>query len=225
MGTTSNASPRIGDPAPDFTASTTAGEIHFLNWKAGSWAVLFSHPKNFTPVCTTELGRMAQLKTEFDKRGVKILGLSVDQLDAHGRWVDDIKDVTGNGLNFPLIADAERTVSELYGMLDPESADSVTVRSVFVIGPDDKIKLMITYPQSTGRNFDEILRVVDSLQLTATHAVSTPADWRQGDDVIIIPAVSDEEALARFPRGFKALKPYLRTVPQPGPRPITPEAV
>jgi len=205
---------QLGDEAPDFTAETTEGTVHFHEWLDGGWGVLFSHPKDFTPVCTTELGAVAKLKPEFDKRGAKVIGLSVDPLDAHEGWSKDIKDVTGAAPNFPMIADPDRSVADLYGMIHPKAADTTTVRSVFVIGPDKKVKLTLTYPASTGRNFEELLRVLDSLQLTAKHQVSTPADWKQGDDVIIVPAVSDEDAQQRFP-GFKTVKPYLRTTPQP----------
>ena len=207
---------RLGDEAPDFTAETTEGTLNFYDWKGDSWAVLFSHPKDFTPVCTTELGRVAALKPEFDKRNVKVIGLSVDPLDSHESWSQDIKDVTGNAPNFPMIADQDRKVADLYDMIHPNASDTVTVRSVFVIGPDNKVKLTLTYPQSTGRNFDELLRVIDSLQLTAKHKVSTPADWKQGEDVIIIPAVGEEEAKERFPEGWETKKPYLRLVKQPG---------
>lgn len=206
---------RLGDDAPDFSAETTDGTISFHAWKAGSWAILFSHPKDFTPVCTTELGRVAGLKGEFDKRNTKVIGLSVDGVSDHERWKQDIKDVTGNELNFPLIGDPERKVADLYDMIHENASDTATVRSVFVIGPDNKVKLTLTYPASTGRNFDELLRVIDSLQLTAEHQVATPADWKDGDDVIIVPAVSDEEAKKKFPDGWKAPKPYLRIVPQP----------
>jgi alkyl hydroperoxide reductase subunit AhpC len=206
---------RLGDDAPNFTADTTEGTVDFYDWKGDSWAVLFSHPKDFTPVCTTELGRVARLKPEFDKRNVKVIGLSVDGVSDHAGWSQDIEDVTGAQLNFPLIADPDRKVSDLYDMIHPEASDTVTVRSVFVIGSDNKVKLTLTYPQSTGRNFDEVLRVIDSLQLTAKHKVSTPADWKQGEDVIIIPAVSDDEAKAKFPDGWDAKKPYLRVVKQP----------
>ncbi len=206
---------RLGDEAPDFSADTTAGPINFHEWKAGSWAVLFSHPKDFTPVCTTELGRVAGLKSEFDKRNTKVVGLSVDGVSDHERWKQDIKDVTGNELNFPLIGDPDRTVADLYDMIHANASDTATVRSVFVIGPDNKVKLTLTYPASTGRNFDEVLRVIDSLQLTANHQVATPADWKDGDDVIIVPAVSDEDARSKFPKGFSAKKPYLRVTPQP----------
>jgi alkyl hydroperoxide reductase subunit AhpC len=206
---------QLGDEAPDFTAETTIGTIRFHEWLGNSWGVLFSHPKDFTPVCTTELGEVARIKHEFDRRGVKVLALSVDPLDAHVRWSRDIEETQGHAPNFPLIADPERTVSDMYGMIHPNASDTTTVRSVFVIGPDKKIKLTLTYPQSTGRNFDEILRVVDSLQLTAYHKVSTPANWQPGDDVIILPAVTDDEARQRFPDGWRTLKPYLRLVPQP----------
>ena len=206
---------RLGDEAPDFTAETTQGTIQFHDWKGKSWAVLFSHPKDFTPVCTTELGRAAHLLPEFERRNVKIIGLSVDSVDSHRRWEGDIAEVTGHAVNFPMIGDPDRKVSLLYDMIHPNAADNVTVRSVFVVGPDNKVKLTITYPQSTGRNFDEILRVIDSLQLTANHKVSTPVDWKQGEDVIIIPAVSDEDAKAKYPGGWTTKKPYLRVVPQP----------
>ncbi len=206
---------QLGDEAPDFTAETTEGTVRFHEWMGDGWAVLFSHPKDFTPVCTTELGEVARIKGEFDRRNVKVIGLSVDPLESHMRWAKDIKETQGHSLNFPLIADPDRAVSDLYGMIHPNASDTTTVRSVFVVGPDKKVKLTITYPQSTGRNFDEILRVIDSLQLTAGHKVSTPVNWKQGDDVIIIPAVSDEEARERFPEGWKAVKPYLRLVKQP----------
>ena len=206
---------RLGDDAPNFSAETTEGTIDFYDWKGDSWAVLFSHPKDFTPVCTTELGRVAALKPEFDRRDVKVIGLSVNGLSDHEGWSKDIEDVTGSALNYPLIADPDKKVSDLYDMIHPGASDTVTVRSVFVIGPDNKVKLMLTYPQSTGRNFDELLRVIDSLQLTAKHKVSTPADWKQGEDVIIVPAVSDEEAKERFPEGWETKKPYLRVVKQP----------
>jgi alkyl hydroperoxide reductase subunit AhpC len=205
---------RLGDEAPNFDADTTEGRINFHDWKKGSWAVLFSHPRDFTPVCTTELGAVARLKGEFEKRGVKVMGLSVDPLDAHSKWSQDIADVTGNAPNFPMIADPDKQVANLYDMLHPNASDTATVRSVFVIGADNKVKLTLTYPASTGRNFAEVLRVIDSLQLTAKHQVATPADWKQGEDVIIVPAVSDEDAHKRFP-GFVAKKPYLRITPQP----------
>jgi len=206
---------RLGDEAPDFVAETTEGPLQFHQWKAGQWAVLFSHPKDFTPVCTTELGTVAALRPEFDRRGVRVIGLSVDPLDSHHRWASDIRDVTGQTVNFPLIADPDRTVSRLYDMIHPNASETATVRSVFVIGPDNKVKLTLTYPASTGRNFQELLRAIDSLQLTANHGVSTPADWQDGDDVIIVPAITDEEARTRFPKGFVAKKPYLRVTPQP----------
>jgi alkyl hydroperoxide reductase subunit AhpC len=206
---------QLGDQAPDFTAETTEGRLTFHTWKGSSWAVLFSHPRDFTPVCTTELGTLAGLKGEFEKRNTKVIGLSVDPLSEHERWKHDIRDVTGHALNFPLIADPERSVANLYGMIHPNASDTATVRSVFVIAPDHKVKLTLTYPASTGRNFQELLRVIDSLQLTATHAVATPADWKQGEDVIIVPAVTDEDAKKRFPKGFTAKKPYLRMTAQP----------
>jgi alkyl hydroperoxide reductase subunit AhpC len=206
---------RLGDDAPNFTAETTEGTLDFYDWKGDSWAVLFSHPKDFTPVCTTELGAVAGLKPEFDKRGTKVIGLSVDELTNHGGWEQDIEDVTGHKLNFPLIADTDRKVSDLYDMIHPNANDTLTVRSVFIVGPDNKVKLNLTYPASTGRNFDEILRVIDSLQLTANHKVATPADWSDGDDVIIAPALSDSEAQERFPDGWDAKKPYLRLTKQP----------
>ena len=206
---------QLGDIAPDFTADTTHGAISFHQWKGDSWAVLFSHPKDFTPVCTTELGAAAKLKPEFDKRNVRIIGLSVDPVPSHVKWEADIKDVTGQQVNFPMIGDADRKVSLLYGMIHPNASETMTVRSVYVIGPDHKVKLTLTYPASTGRNFDEILRVIDSLQLTAKFQVSTPADWKDGQDVIIVPAVSDDEARTKFPKGFVTKKPYLRVTPQP----------
>lgn len=206
---------RLGDEAPNFSAETTEGSIDFHQWKEGSWAVLFSHPKDFTPVCTTELGTVAKLKPEFDKRGVKVIGLSVDPVESHQKWEQDIADVTGNAVNFPMIADPDRKVADLYDMIHPNANDTLTVRSVFIIGPDNKVKLTLTYPASTGRNFDELLRVIDSLQLTADYSVATPADWRDGEDVIIALSVSDEEANERFPKGFTAKKPYLRVTPQP----------
>ena len=214
----------INDTAPDFEAETTEGKIRFHDWIGDKWAVLFSHPKDFTPVCTTELGYMAKIKPEFDKRGVKIIGLSVDPIDRHAGWSDDIKETQGFAPNYPMIGDVDFNVSKLYGMLpaavsgDPlkrTPADNQTVRNVFVIGPDKKIKLMITYPASTGRNFDELLRVVDSLQLTANYKLATPVNWKQGEDCIITPAVSDAEAKTLFPKGFRAVRPYLRYTPQP----------
>ena len=206
---------RLGDDAPNFTAQTTEGEVNFYDWLGDSWGVLFSHPKDFTPVCTTELGLAAKLKPEFDKRNVKIIGLSVDPLESHVGWEKDIEETQGQAVNFPMIADADRKVSDLYGMIHPNASDTFTVRSVYVIGPDKKVKLMITYPASTGRNFDEILRVIDSLQLTSKYSVATPVNWKHGEDCIIVPAVSDEEAKAKFPAGWKAVKPYLRITPQP----------
>jgi thioredoxin-dependent peroxiredoxin len=215
---------KLGQVAPDFEAQTTEGPIRFHEWLGNSWGVLFSHPKNFTPVCTTELGAMAGLKGEFDRRNVKILGLSVDPVEDHVRWAEDIHVVTGYAPNYPLIGDSELKVAKLYGML-PEGAgdtskgrtpaDNFTVRNVFVVAPDKTIKLILTYPMTTGRNFDEILRVIDSLQLTASHKVATPANWKQGEDVIITAAVSDEEARAKFPKGWTAPKPYIRLTPQP----------
>jgi alkyl hydroperoxide reductase subunit AhpC len=209
------ASLQLGDDAPDFTAETTEGTIAFHEWLGDGWGVLFSHPKDFTPVCTTELGEVARIKPEFERRNTKVIGLSVDPLESHRGWAKDIKETQGHAPNFPMIADPDRKISDLYGMIHPNASDTATVRSVFVIGPDKKVKLTITYPQSTGRNFDEILRVLDSLQLTAAHKVSTPVNWKQGDDVIIMPVVSDDEARERFPDGWKALKPYLRLVRQP----------
>ena len=209
---------RINDEAPNFTADTTEGKLDFHQWKGDSWAVLFSHPKDFTPVCTTELGAVAGLKGEFEKRGVKVIGVSVDPLDSHQSWAADIKEVTGNELNFPLIADPSHEIAEKYDMLPAtagtELAEVLTVRSVYVIGPDNKIKLSLTYPASTGRNFQEILRAIDSLQLTAKHSVATPADWKQGQDVIIANSVNDDDAKAKF-GDFTKLKPYLRTTKQP----------
>jgi thioredoxin-dependent peroxiredoxin len=206
---------QLGDEAPDFVADTTEGSIAFHTWKAGQWAVLFSHPRDFTPVCTTELGALARLKPEFERRDVRVIGLSVDPLDSHARWSNDIADVTGHRPNYPLIADPDRRIAQLYGMIHPNASETFTVRSVFVVGPDNKVKLTLTYPASTGRNFQELLRVIDSLQLTARHSVATPADWQQGEDVIVAPALSDDEARTRFPQGFVAKKPYLRVTPQP----------
>ncbi|MEY2434923.1 MAG: thioredoxin-dependent peroxiredoxin [Acidimicrobiaceae bacterium] len=206
---------RLGDDAPNFKAETTEGVIDFYDWKGDSWAVLFSHPKDFTPVCTTELGYTAKLKPEFEKRNVKVIGLSVDTNENHESWADDIEETQGQRPNFPIIADSDRAVSDLYDMIHPNASETTTVRSVFVIGPDNKVKLTITYPASTGRNFDEILRVIDSLQLTANYSVATPVNWKHGEDVIIVPAVSDEDAKKKFPKGWKALKPYLRLTPQP----------
>ena len=205
---------RLGDEAPDFTADSTEGTISFHEWKGDSWAILFSHPRDFTPVCTTELGRVAALKPEFDKRDVKVLGLSVDGVQEHEAWSQDIEDVTGAALNFPLLADPDHKVADLYDMIHPNANDTQTVRSVFVVGADNKVKLTLTYPASTGRNFDEILRVIDSLQLTAKHRVATPSDWKQGEDVIITTAVTDDEAAELFP-GYETKKPYLRVTKQP----------
>ncbi len=206
---------RLGDEAPNFTAQTTAGELNFHDWLGQSWGVLFSHPKDFTPVCTTELGAVAKLKPEFDKRNVKVAGLSVDPIEDHHKWAGDIEETQGAALNFPLIADSDRKVSTLYDMIHPNADNTFTVRSVFVIGPDKKIKLTLTYPASTGRNFEEILRVIDSLQLTAGYSVATPVNWKDGEDVIIVPSVSNDDATKKFPKGFKAIKPYLRVTPQP----------
>jgi len=206
---------RLGDDAPNFTAQTTEGEINLYNYLGDSWGVLFSHPKDYTPVCTTELGYTAKLKPEFEKRNVKVIGLSVDPLDAHEGWAKDIEETQGTAVNFPMIADADRKVSDLYGMIHPNASDTFTVRSVYVIGPDKKVKLTLTYPASTGRNFDEILRVIDSLQLTAKYSVATPVNWKNGEDCIIVPSISDEDAKTKFPAGFKTVKPYLRITPQP----------
>src|SRR5258706_322506 len=206
---------RLGDIAPNFKATTTEGEIDFHQWMGDKWAVLFSHPKDFTPVCTTELGAVAKLKPEFEKRGVKVIGLSVDGVKDHAGWSKDIEETQGAKLNFPLIADADRTVSNLYDMIHPNANDTLTVRSVFVIDNNKKVRLTITYPASTGRNFEEILRVIDSLKLTSGHQVATPVNWKHGDDVIIVPALSNEEAKKKFPNGWKELKPYLRMVPDP----------
>jgi alkyl hydroperoxide reductase subunit AhpC len=206
---------QLGDTAPDFTQDSTEGPIHFHEWAGDSWIVLFSHPKDFTPVCTTELGTVAKLKPEFDKRNVKVIGLSVDPLKDHEGWSKDIEETQGASLNFPLLADADRSVSTLYGMIHPNADNTFTVRSVFIIGPDKKVKLTLTYPASTGRNFQELLRVIDSLQLTAHYKVATPADWKHGDDVIIVPAVTNEQAEGLFSKGFTQIKPYLRTTPQP----------
>jgi alkyl hydroperoxide reductase subunit AhpC len=206
---------RLGDTAPDFTAETTQGPVKFHDWIGDSWAILFSHPRDYTPVCTTELGYVARLKGEFDKRGVKCMGLSIDPVDSHKGWMNDIKETQGYLPTFPVVADPERKVANLYGMMHPAHDEVYTVRTVFVIDPKKKIRLMITYPQTTGRNFDEILRVIDSLQLTDGYRVATPVNWKQGEDVIIVPAVSDEEAKSKFPKGWKTLKPYLRLTPQP----------
>jgi alkyl hydroperoxide reductase subunit AhpC len=214
----------IGDEAPDFTAETTEGTIRFHEWIGDKWAILFSHPKDFTPVCTTELGYVARLKPEFDKRNTKVIGLSIDPVGDHTKWAKDIQETQGHAPNYPLIGDADLKVAQLYDMIHPNAAakkegrtaaDNATIRSVFIVGPDKKIKLILTYPMATGRNFDEVLRVLDSLQLTAKHKVATPVNWKQGDDVIIVPAVSDEEAKQKYPGGWKSPKPYLRIVPQP----------
>ena len=206
---------QLGDIAPDFEAETTAGKLKFHDWLGNSWGVLFSHPKNYTPVCTTELGYTAKLRPEFERRNVKVIGLSVDKLVDHEGWSKDIEETQGQKLNFPLIADPDKQVSNLYGMIHPNASDTFTVRSVFVIDPSRKIRLTLTYPASTGRNFDEVLRVIDSLQLTDKYKVATPVNWKQGQDVIIVPAVKDEDAKKLFPAGWKALKSYLRIVPQP----------
>lgn len=215
---------QIGAVAPDFEAETTEGRIHFHDWIGNSWALLFSHPKDFTPVCTTELGTLARMKPEFDKRGVKLIGLSVDPVSQHAAWGDDIKEVVGVAPNYPMIGDTDLKVSKLYNMLPADTSggsdgrtanDNATVRNVFVIGPDKKIKLVLVYPMSTGRNFDEILRAIDSLQLTAKHSVATPANWKQGEDVIISGSVTNEQAKEKYPNGWKSPKPYIRIVPQP----------
>ncbi len=205
---------RLGDTAPNFTAETTKGSIDFYDWKGDGWAILFSHPKDFTPVCTTELGAAAKLEPEFAKRNCKIMGLSVDPVDSHVEWLRDVKDVTGADVDFPLVGDSDRRVADLYDMIHPNADDTATVRSVFIIAPDNTVKLTLTYPASTGRNFAEILRVLDSVQLTAKHSVATPADWQSGEDVIIVPAVSDEDAAKRFP-GYVTEKPYLRRTAMP----------
>jgi len=206
---------QLGDTAPDFTAETTEGKINFYEFLGDSWGVLFSHPADFTPVCTTELGKTASLKKEFEKRYVKVLAVSVDPLDKHNSWINDINETQNVNVDFPIIADEDKTVANLYGMLHPNASATATVRSLFVIGPDKKIKLMIVYPASTGRNFIEVLRVIDSLQLTANYSVATPADWKEGEDVIVVPAVSTEDAMKKFPKGVKVIKPYLRYTPQP----------
>ncbi|WP_435355303.1 peroxiredoxin [Emticicia sp. SJ17W-69] len=206
---------RLGDIAPDFTAETTQGTINFHEWLGNSWGMLFSHPADFTPVCTTELGKTALLKDDFAKRGVKVIAVSVDDLASHGKWVPDIEEVNGVTVNFPIIADSDRNVATLYDMIHPNASEKATVRSVFIIGPDKKVKLTLTYPASTGRNFTELLRVIDSLQLTANYQVATPADWKDGEDTIVVPAVSTEDAIAKFPKGVTVVKPYLRYTPQP----------
>lgn len=206
---------RLGDIAPDFKAETTEGTISFHEWLGDSWGLLFSHPSDYTPVCTTELGATSKLKSEFDKRNVKVLAISVDGLESHQGWIKDINETQNTYVNFPIIADPEKKIAELYDMIHPNASEKFTVRSVFVIGPDKKIKLTLTYPASTGRNFDEILRVIDSLQLTANYSVATPANWKDGEDVIIVPAIKDEDIPAKFPKGHTKIKPYLRTTPQP----------
>ena len=206
---------RLGDIAPNFRATTSAGEIDFYEYLGNGWGVLFSHPADYTPVCTTELGKTALLKEEFAKRNVKVLAVSVDPLDKHLGWINDINETQNCSVEFPIVADEDRTVANLYGMIHPNASETFTVRSLFVIGPDKKIKLTITYPASTGRNFHEVLRVIDSLQLTAQHSVATPADWKHGEDVIVVPAVSTEDAIKKFPKGVKVVKPYLRYTPQP----------
>jgi alkyl hydroperoxide reductase subunit AhpC len=206
---------RLGDTAPDFTADTTEGTLNFHEYLGDGWGVLFSHPKDFTPVCTTELGYMSKLSDEFKKRNTKIIAVSVDPVESHNEWVKDINETQNANVNYPIIGDPDKKVADLYDMIHPNASDTATVRSVFIVGPDKKVKLTITYPASTGRNFDEILRVLDSLQLTASYSVATPVNWKEGEDVIIVPAVSDEDAKAKFPKGWKALKPYLRVTPQP----------
>jgi alkyl hydroperoxide reductase subunit AhpC len=206
---------RLGDTAPDFTAETTEGTIKFHEWLGDGWAILFSHPKDYTPVCTTELGRVANLKGEFDKRNVKVIAVSVDPLESHKGWIKDINETQSCTMNYPIIADPDRNVATIYGMIHPNALDNLTVRSVFIIGPDKKVKLQLTYPASTGRNFDEIMRVIDSLQLTANYQVATPADWKQGDECVVVPAIKTEDIPAKFPKGFKEVKPYLRMTPQP----------
>jgi alkyl hydroperoxide reductase subunit AhpC len=206
---------RLGDIAPDFKAETTEGNISFHEWLGNSWGLLFSHPSDYTPVCTTELGATSKLKSEFDKRNVKVLAISVDGLESHQGWIKDINETQNTYVNFPIIADPDKKIAALYDMIHPNASEKFTVRSVFVIGPDKKIKLTLTYPASTGRNFDEILRVIDSLQLTANYSVATPANWKDGEDVIIVPAIKDEEIAAKFPKGYTKIKPYLRTTPQP----------
>ncbi|MDZ4847239.1 MAG: peroxiredoxin [Chitinophagales bacterium] len=206
---------RLGDVVPNFQATTTEGEIDFYQWMDDGWTVLFSHPKDYTPVCTTELGYMSKIKSEFDKRGVKIIALSVDPIDSHKGWVKDINETQNTSVSYPIVADSDKKVALLYDMIHPNASENFTVRSVFVIGPDKKLKLSITYPASTGRNFDELLRVIDSLQLTAKYSVATPVNWKNGEDCIIVPAVTNEEADKKFPKGYKIIKPYLRTTPQP----------
>ena len=207
---------QLGDTVPDFTQDSTEGQLNFYTWAGDSWVVLFSHPKDYTPVCTTELGTVAKLKPEFDKRGVKVIGLSVDSADSHVGWAKDIEETQGQALNFPLIADADRSVANAYGMIHPKALDTMTVRSIFVIDPNKKLRLTLTYPAATGRNFDELIRTLDPLQLTDKHKVATPANWKHGDDVIIVPSVSNEDAKGLFPAGWTEHKPYLRTTKQPG---------
>ena len=206
---------RLGDTAPNFSAETTHGKINFHDWLGDSWGILFSHPKDYTPVCTTELGYMSKIKPEFDKRNVKILALSVDPVDSHNGWVGDINETQNTIVNFPIIADPDRKVSDLYDMIHPNADDTLTVRSVFVIGPDKKVKLSITYPASTGRNFDEVLRVVDSLQLTSDYQVATPVNWKHGEDCIVVPSIATEDIPGKFPKGYREIKPYLRYTAQP----------
>ena len=206
---------RLGDIAPDFTADTSEGTIEFHKYLGDSWGVLFSHPKDYTPVCTTELGRVASLKSEFDKRNVKVIALCVDPVDSHKGWINDINETQNCSVNYPIIADPDKKVSEMYDMIHPNALNNLTVRSVFIIGPDKTVKLTLTYPASTGRNFDEILRVIDSLQLTANYQVATPVDWKHGDDCVVVPAIKTEDIPAKFPKGHKVIKPYLRTTPQP----------
>jgi alkyl hydroperoxide reductase subunit AhpC len=206
---------RLGDTAPDFTAETTEGTIEFHKWLGDGWGILFSHPKDYTPVCTTELGRVANLKPEFEKRNVKMIAISVDDLESHKGWIGDINETQNCTMNYPIIADPDRKVATMYDMIHPNALDNLTVRTVFIVGPDKKVKLQLTYPASTGRNFDEILRVVDSLQLTADYQVATPADWKRGDDCVVVPAIKTEDIPAKFPKGFKEVKPYLRMTPQP----------
>ena len=206
---------RLGDTTPNFTAETTEGTIEFHKWLGDGWGILFSHPKDYTPVCTTELGRVANLKPEFEKRNVKMIAVSVDDLESHKGWIGDINETQNCTMNYPIIADPDRKVATMYDMIHPNALDNLTVRTVFIIGPDKKVKLQLTYPASTGRNFDEILRVVDSLQLTANYQVATPADWKRGDDCVVVPAIKTEDIPAKFPKGFKEVKPYLRMTPQP----------
>ena len=206
---------RLGDEAPNFSAETTAGQIDFHEWLGDSWGIFFSHPKDYTPVCTTELGTMAKIKSQFDKRNVKVLAISVDPLEDHKGWIKDINETQNTTVNFPIVADPNRNVATMYDMIHPNALDNLTVRSVFIIGPDKKVKLTLTYPASTGRNFDELLRVIDSLQLTANYQVATPVDWKHGEDCVVVPAIKTEDIPAKFPKGHKVIKPYLRTTPQP----------